>query len=190
MAYLASSAWIDADHPDVAALATALARGASDDEEIARRCFEWVRDEVLHSADHARGPVTCRASDALRHRTGFCFAKSHLLAALLRANGIPAGLAYQRLALDDAGARFGLHGLVAVHLPVHGWVRADPRGNKPGVDARFEPPLERLAFVATAPGERDGLRVHAAPLPEVVACLEGSATWQGVVAALPDVDEV
>jgi len=36
-------------------------------------------------------PVTCKASDVLIYGTGYCYAKSHLLAALLRANAIPAG---------------------------------------------------------------------------------------------------
>jgi len=42
-----------------------------------------------------RDVVTCSASEVLREGTGICFAKSHLLAALLRAVGIPAGLCYQ-----------------------------------------------------------------------------------------------
>ncbi len=63
---------------------------------IAHRCFEFVRDEVRHSWDFKENPVTCHASEVLRHRTGYCYAKTHLLAALLRANRIPAGLCYQR----------------------------------------------------------------------------------------------
>ncbi|MBI2949982.1 MAG: hypothetical protein HYY23_20300 [Verrucomicrobia bacterium] len=46
----------------------------------------------------------------MEHRAGFCYAKSHLLAALLRARGIPAALCYQRLAFDAAGSAFCLHG--------------------------------------------------------------------------------
>jgi transglutaminase-like putative cysteine protease len=63
--------------------------------------------------------VTCSASEALAAGTGYCFAKSHLLAAVLRANGIPAALCYQRLALDESAEesqrRFSLHGLNAVY---------------------------------------------------------------------------
>src|SRR5437867_9797512 len=95
----------------------------------------------------------CAASEVLRARTGFCYAKSHLLVALLRANGVPAGLCYQRLALDETGSAFCLHGLAAVWLPAVGWYRIDPRGNKPGVDAQLAPPVERLAFAARLPGE-------------------------------------
>ena len=78
-------------------------------------------------------PVTCRASDVLKYRTGYCFAKSHLLAALLRANQIPAGLCYQRLTIDhppvqgsiDTNPPHTLHGLNAVLLPEFGWYRMD-----------------------------------------------------------------
>lgn len=179
--YLAPSTWIDADHPDVLALARTL-RGA-DDTETARRSFEWVRDQVRHSGDARQGPVTCRASHALSERTGYCFAKAHLLVALLRANGIPAGLSYQRLHFD--GDRFVLHGLVAAKLP-GGWYRMDPRGNKPGVDARFDPPVEHLAFSLTVPGERDVPGVHAEPFAAVVDALTGARTWDEALARLPD----
>ncbi len=186
--YLAASAVIDFHHPLVAAKADALAAGATSDAAAAEACFLFVRDAIRHSVDWRQNPVTCAASHVLRHGTGYCYAKAHLLAALLRARGIPAGLCYQRLRLDPAAdsERFCLHGLVAVHLRGIGWYRADPRGNKPGVDARFSPPVERLAFAVTAPGEADLPGVHAAPLPEVVAALGRHDTWDALLADLPD----
>jgi transglutaminase-like putative cysteine protease len=105
---------IDWTHPLVAPKTKDLSTGVTRTEHIARRCFEWVRDEIQHSFDFRRNPVTCRASDVLVAGTGYCYAKSHLLAALLRANGIPAGLCYQRLSIDDKGAPFCLHGLNSV----------------------------------------------------------------------------
>ena len=51
--------------------------------------------------------------------------------------------------------RICLHGLNAVHLEEYGWYRVDPRGNKPGVEAEFAPPVERLAFLVFGPGEAD-----------------------------------
>jgi transglutaminase-like putative cysteine protease len=85
----------------------------------AQRCFEWVRDTIRHSHDYGLNPVTCSASEVLAAGTGYCYAKSHLLAALLRANGIPAGLCYQRLTAYDEG-QYSLHGLNAVDLPDYG----------------------------------------------------------------------
>jgi len=186
--YLASSTHIDSDHPAVRAKAAALAAGAVGDAAIAARCFAFVRDEVAHSWDYRRNPVTCRASDVLQHGTGYCYAKSHLLAALLRANGIPAGLCYQRLAVGEAGPPFCLHGLNAVYLQEVGWYRIDARGNKPGVDAAFTPPQEQLAFPVLAPEERDLPEIWAEPLPQVIASLTGHATVQDVAAHLPDIE--
>jgi transglutaminase-like putative cysteine protease len=164
-----------------------LAAGAADASGIARRCFEWVRDEIEHSVDFGRSEVTCRASEVLAARTGFCYAKSHLLAALLRANGIPAALCYQRLSIDGTGAPFCLHGLNAVYLPDHGWYRIDARGNKPGVDAQFTPPVERLAFAVQLPGERNLAGMHAEPLAAVCDVLRRYDSVDEVVANLPDV---
>ena len=185
-AYLGASTWIDADHPAVAATARRLAAGARSEADIVRACFEFVRDEIAHSADFRRNPVTCRASSVLQHGTGFCYAKSHLLAALLRANGIPAGLCYQRLATGDRAAPYCLHGLNAVWLADLGWYRLDPRGNKPGIDARFDPPHELLAFSLSDPQERDLPGVLAEPLPVVVEVLERCDTVEQVLAGLPD----
>ena len=91
--YLVATDVIDWQHPAVSALARRLADGAADVTEVTRRCFEWVRDEIHHSVDYQMNPVTWRASDVLQYKTGYCYAKSHLLAALLRANQIPAGFA-------------------------------------------------------------------------------------------------
>ncbi|NEX63731.1 transglutaminase-like domain-containing protein [Noviherbaspirillum galbum] len=186
--YLSASKYIDFDHPDVAALAKELALGAAGEFDLVRRCFEYVRDDIRHSSDFKLNPVTCRASEVLRHKTGYCYAKSHLLAALLRANGIPTGLCYQRLSVGDAGAPYCLHGLNAVHLPDLGWYRLDPRGNKPGIDAQFSPPAERLAFAIKAAQERDLPEIWAEPLAIVVETLERHDSYDQVLANLPDVE--
>lgn len=183
---------IDADHPAIAAQAAALAAGHESPADIAAACFAWVRDEIPHTADLGEGPVPCRASDVLAARTGFCFAKSHLLAALLRANGIPAALCYQRLSIDDSGPPFTLHGMVSVLLPGIGWYRCDPRGNrvggdKPGITTLFAPPVEHLAYIPALPGEADLPALHADPLPQVIAALNRNATVAALLKDLPDV---
>ena len=127
--YLASTEYIDWQNSNVKNQAALLSDGAHDELEIVRRCFEFVRDEIKHSWDYQLNPVTCKASDVLKHGTGYCYAKSHLLAALLRANNIPAGLCYQRTTAYDE-SEFCLHGLNAVYLEWHGWYRIDARGNK------------------------------------------------------------
>ena len=187
-AYLDSSEHIDWQHPAIAAKAAALAAGCGSTEAIARRCFEFVRDDIRHSWDHRLNPVTCRASEVLQHGTGYCYAKSHLLAALLRANGIPAGLCYQRLAIGSGGPPYSLHGLNAVWLDVHGWYRIDARGNKPGVAAEFCPPREKLAFPVFEPDERDLPEIWAEPLPVVIAALTRHDSVERVYQHLPDIE--
>ncbi|MCF8179223.1 MAG: transglutaminase family protein [Sulfuritalea sp.] len=188
--YLESSEFVDWRTPAVLARARRLAKGAETPEDIARRCFEFVRDDIRHSWDHQLNPVTCKASDVLEHGTGYCYAKSHLLAALLRANGIPAGLCYQRLTIDNDRPPFCLHGLNAVYLEPYGWYRIDARGNKPGVTADFCPPVERLAFAIGSHGEADLPEIWAEPLAIVVRALDEGKTWRDVGENLPDIELV
>ncbi len=184
--YLQRSEVMDFEDEDVLRQAHELAAGSTDPAAIAKRCFEWVRDEIKHSGDFQMDPTTCKASEVLRHGSGWCFAKSHLLAAFLRANGVPAGLCYQRLARNGRTALFTLHGLNAVHLPEYGWYRVDPRGNRPGVNAEFAPPREQLAWPIKVSGEGDLPGVYSDPLPEIVSLLNSHATWRGVRDNLPD----
>lgn len=186
--YLAPGKYINFEHPLVAAKAAELAAGVTDEIALARRCFEFVRDEIEHSWDFRRTPVTCRASEVLQQGTGYCYAKSHLLAALLRANGIPAALCYQRLSVGESGAPYCLHGLNAVFLRDYGWYRIDARGNKPGITADFRPPREVLAFPIRAAGERDLPEIWAAPLSIVTSVLERYHDVAEVYDNLPDIE--
>ena len=187
--YLAQTSIINFHHPAIQAKAADL-RVADDNLKTAKNCFEFVRDAIKHSWDYRLNPVTCIASDVLAHGTGYCYAKSHLLVALLRANAIPAALCYQRLILDETQqpVTFCLHGLVAVWLDDYGWYRIDPRGNKSGVDAQFCPPVEQLAFPTIVGGEYDLPERHAEPLPQIVAVLTGYQTVEEVYYNLPDVE--
>ncbi|GAB4184794.1 MAG: transglutaminase family protein [Coleofasciculaceae cyanobacterium] len=185
--YLQTSEVIDWNHPAILALAQTIASGHRTTEAIAKACFEWVRDEIRHSYDYQMNPITYRASDVLHHKTGYCYAKSHLLAALLRANGIPAGFCYQRLSISDRGAPYSLHGFNAVYLPEMGWYRVDARGNREGVDAQFTPPQERLAFKIQVSEEADFPAILSKPLQVVVEALQVQSTWDEMLCNLPDV---
>jgi transglutaminase-like putative cysteine protease len=185
--YLKVSEIIDWQHPNIMELAKQIALELETPEAIAKACFEWVRDEIFHSYDYQMNPVTCRASDVLQHRTGYCFAKSHLLAAILRANQIPAGFCYQRLSVDDKGAPFSLHGFNAIYFPEIGWYRVDARGNKEGVDAQFMPPQEQLAFKIQLPEEADFPVILDEPLQIIVEALQSQSTWDEMLCNLPDI---
>ncbi len=193
-AYLQASSIIDFASPAILELAALLAEGSEDisatqgrDYVIAKRCFEWVRDNIRHSWDFQSNPVTCMASSVLKHTTGYCYSKSHLLAALLRANNIPAGFCYQRLSLEDNGAPYCLHGLNAVYLQDYGWYRIDARGNKDGVDAQFVPPVEQLAFPTDGKLEADFPEIWPEPLPVVVQVLTSFTDIKEAYDNLPDI---
>jgi transglutaminase-like putative cysteine protease len=180
--FLAASAAVDRDHPAVQRLANAVRRRC--DVDTMRIAYDTVRDRYPHSMDIDAAAVSISASDVLRHGHGICFAKSHLLAAVLRACGIATGLSYQKLA---GGERTYLHALNAVWLrEEERWIRLDARGNKPGVDAKFSTGIEVLAFpIRPDQGERDFAEIHARPLPSTLAALRSSLTTIELARRLP-----
>ena len=187
--YLKPTPIINFDHPSVTKKAKELAGNSQNPTEISRLCFGFVRDEIKHSYDYQMNPVTLKASEVLEHGTGYCYAKIHLLAALLRANSIPAGICYQRLSRDDnaEGGPFCLHALNAVYLEDIGWYRIDARGNKEGVNAQFNPPHEQLVYEIRIEGEADLPEIWADPLPVVVEVLTRYKSYDEVYENLPDV---
>ncbi len=72
-------------------------------------------------------------------------------------------------------------------LKDYSWYRCDARGNKPGVNAQFNPPHEVLAYPIREPEERDLPEIWAEPLPAIVDVLETFADVAEVHAKLPDV---
>ncbi len=173
--YLKPTPWVDFEHPEIQAHLTAYLVEGRSEEAVIRETFEFVRDHVAHSWDIGSRRVTGKASDVLRHREGICYAKSHLLAALLRGRGIPAGFCYQRLTLGDTPETgHCIHALNAVYVASQQkWIRLDARGNKPGVDAQFSLGEERLAFpVRPEFGEIDYGVNHAQPPAIITQTLE------------------
>ncbi|MFJ9781534.1 transglutaminase family protein [Amycolatopsis sp. NPDC101161] len=172
--YLVSDAVVDHEHPSIRAQAAGFRAAGDDPVGGAEAAFRFVRDEIDHVLDACDPRVTWRASDVLRERVGICHAKAHLLAALLRAQGIPAGFCYQELS--------ALHGLNGVYL--HGkWTRLDARGNRTGARGEFSLGEEKLAWpVDFARGERDHPEIHPAPAAVVVDFLmtaEPGPGWYG-----------
>ncbi|MBO4845309.1 MAG: transglutaminase family protein [Lachnospiraceae bacterium] len=113
------------------------------------KAYEFVRDEIPHSWDIQSTVVSRKASEVLENKTGICWTKSCLLAALLRANGIPCGISYQLLtrADDDDSEGYIIHALNTVFIEEQNkWIRLDARGNKENVHAKFCIEEEHLAF--------------------------------------------
>lgn len=65
--------------------------------------------------------------------------------------------------LNFAALPYCLHGLNAVYLEQYGWYRINARGNKPGVNAAFSPPIEALAFSIHEPMEQACLKSGQSP---------------------------
>ena len=181
---------IDYSNQEIQQLAKQLSQDCSTDIKISKKCFEYVRDNIEHSGDYKNDISTYKASDVLKYKTGWCYAKSHLLAALLRANNIPCGFSYQRLTINDDGSgdKFSLHGLNSVYLKNFGWYRIDARGNKDGVNAEFEPPHEKLAFPVRFKGEKNFIQIYSDPLDIIINSLKKYQTYELMSNNLPDIE--
>ncbi len=165
--FLGASEAVDFEHPAIQALSSRLPDG---DLPYAKAAFDFVRDEITHSADAADPRVTWRASDVLEQGTGLCYAKCHLYVALLRLAGIPSGFCYQRLTDGDG---FVLHGLAAVQIGDGHWVRLDPRGDRQGLRTWFSAEEDITAYHADpARGEVDYPEIHAQPPEKVLTALQ------------------
>ena len=140
-------------------------RNQSENEiDYIKRCYVFVRDEIPHSWDIGASIVSKTASEVLINKTGICWAKSCLLAALLRANGIPSGISYQLLTrFDDDSEGHIIHALNTVHVKdLDKWIRLDARGNKENVNACFSLVEEKLAYqIRSEFGEIDYKDNHA-----------------------------
>lgn len=171
--YLKSSVAIDWQHSNIIDKAQEITAGLDSDIARAKSLFEWVRDCVPHSADIDADIVTFTASEVLEQGTGICYAKSHLLAAMCRSVGIPAGLCYQTCANDPPETGMVLHGLNGIYLAsIDRWIGVDPRGNTGEIDAQFSLEQERLAFPPNPQlGEYIFDRIWSEPVPEVVNLL-------------------
>lgn len=185
--YLQKTSIIDYDHPEISAVAGRLMQSAESETDLVRITYEFVRDEISHSADIDAQKIIRIASEVLQTKHGICYAKSHLLAALLRRNQVPAGLCYQLLRGDNEASELVLHGLSAVYLSeVQKWVRLDARGNKPGVNAQFSINEEMLAFpVREELGEIDYPMIYVSPDANVLGRLLQCETRKELWADLP-----
>jgi transglutaminase-like putative cysteine protease len=185
--YLLCTDIIDFDNDDIVMIANELKVGVITKTELAQKTYEYVRDRISHSADISGKIVTCNASDVLNIKEGICYAKSHLLAALLRKNKIPCGFCYQLLRLNTDTSPLVLHGLNSVYLHEwNKWMRLDARGNKSNVNARFCIDKEQLAFfIHQEKGEIDYPYIFVNPDENAVSSLINSKDVNELWGKLP-----
>ena len=162
--YLIETPSIDYMNPLIRDKVRELMDQSEDDLDYIKRSYIFVRDEIPHSWDIKTEVVSRTASDVLKNKTGICWTKSCLLAALLRADGIPSGISYQLLTrADDDSEGYMIHALNTVYLKdFNKWIRLDARGNKENINAYFCLDEEHLAYtVRSELGEIDYHDNHA-----------------------------
>lgn len=187
--YLEADEIIDFEDPAISGLAEELYQKAESKIDFIQSAFEYVRDQISHSADIGEDELTCTASEVLKARHGICFTKSHLLAAILRAKSIPTGLCYQKIILDDdTDPVLVYHGLNGVYIEeLNRWIRLDARGNKPGVNSQFSLEKEQLAFpIRPEKGEIDSGIIYPSPDKAVIENLRVNQTRTALWKNLPN----
>lgn len=148
--YFKETPSINFSHPLIEAKIKELQEKSDSQIDYIKNAYEFVRDKITHSWDVKAKVVSKNAAEVLKNGTGICWTKSCLLAALLRGNGIPAGISYQKLTrADDDSDGYIIHALNTVYVPeLQKWIRLDARGNKATVHAQFSLEEEKLAFPA------------------------------------------
>lgn len=190
--FLENSKYVDYFDESIQTLAKKLFSDLHNDVEKAKAAFEFVRDNIPHSFDIKAEVVTVKASDVLKYKTGICFAKSNLLAALLRSQGIKTGFCLQHLTLaDDDSMGYCLHCFNAVFLNEK-WIYLDARGNKSGVNAQFSLDEPILAFQIRKEYDEYFINgIFSKPDRNVMQILECCNSVDDVMKQLPDkTDEV
>ncbi len=136
--YLKPTEFIDSDSPEIQAFAQKAVAGASTPQEKAIRLYYAVRDDIYYDPyriDPSRNAF--KASTILRQGYGYCVAKAVVLAAALRAQGIPCKLHFadvrnhlttERLKALMQTDTFFYHGYNDIWLVDH-WVKVTPTFN-------------------------------------------------------------
>lgn len=186
--YLLELDVLDYSHPFIKKKIDYLFTGSLSEIEIVQIAFEYVRDSIAHSFDIQSSHITCKASEVLYYEEGICYAKSNLLAAILRSKGIPAGFCYQKLTRGDTpDTGYCIHALNAVYLKtLERWIRLDARGNKEGVNAQFSIDKEKLAFpIRQKYDEKDYPLIYKEPNANTIIALKQSSDSQMLFNNLP-----
>ena len=110
-AYLASTEYMNWNHPLIQKKAAELFNENMSEAEKIKAAFTFVRDGIPHTGDIGGHDIAHNAVEALEQGHAVCYVKSMLLAALLRSQGIAAGLCYQRLARANDHIIHALNGI-------------------------------------------------------------------------------
>ena len=95
--YLKPTELCDCDNAMLKEKADEIVKGVETPKEAALKIFYFMREEIPFGMDYA----TTKASGTLKRRKGFCFTKTNLQIALLRAVGIPARCHYSHISREQ-----------------------------------------------------------------------------------------
>ena len=180
--YFKDSEILDYNNQGIQEKALEISLDSKNQFETIKNIYEFVRDEISHSLDINGQKVAFNASEVLDNGQGICFAKSNLLAAMLRFLEVPTGFCYQRLTHEEG---YILHGLNAVFLDDK-WYRLDARGNREDVNAQFSVDGEKIAFPVSKEGEIDYPGIYGEPVESVVTAFNGAETVDELMEKIPD----
>lgn len=185
--YLLDSPYLLLTNPRIQELSNNIVYNCKTEVEKITKIYTYVRDQFSHSMDCKATKVSITSLDVIHNGHGICYAKSNLLTALLRVQGIYTGYCYQRLTLDDNDESRGycIHALNAVYIN-NKWHRIDARGNKEGIDAQFSLDKEQLAFsIRSKYKEMDYPVVYTRPLDCTLQALQNSKNVEELIQNLP-----
>jgi hypothetical protein len=117
--YLQPEELIQSEDPEIKELVSRLTEGSKDFWEASCRLSSWV-------AEHIEGSINGGSALETLHRgDGACGSQSLLLAALCRASGIPARVAWGCVYTPEYGGSFGHHGWNEIYMGEAGWIAVD-----------------------------------------------------------------
>ncbi len=135
--YLAPAEFVDSDHPAIKAFVAETVSPYASSTEKAKQLYLASR-EIRYDPDlDYRDPEIYRASSVLKAGGGYCVGKAALFAALCRAGGVPARVAFgdvtnhlssEKLREKMGTNYFAWHGFTEVKLGDR-WVKASPTFN-------------------------------------------------------------
>lgn len=137
--YLEESEYVNYNDPLIRDKANELRNISTNEMSLIENTYLFVRDTIKHSFDVKDSRMSITASDVLYKRTGLCYSKAILLAALLRANGIPSGFSHLRIHRGNSDkAPFTIHTCNTAYVSsLKKWIRLDARGNNININAQI-----------------------------------------------------
>lgn len=136
--YLRSTYFLDLDSKTVRELAQSLTSTERTDTDNAVSLFYWVRDKIQYDVYNvSHDPADFKASAVIKKKSGWCVPKAVVLAALVRAAGIPSRLHFadiQNFQITDKTREmlktdiFYYHGYTEIYLDKK-WMKATPAFN-------------------------------------------------------------